>query len=678
MNLYVCRNVVFLDKGQENYQDFVNAFLVKYEDCKKLDYFNSTKSKKRFKTVRERRDLYTEDDNFIKFSRGLLEMIPESAYTCTVRKEIDSLCTPRIDLDAIKKTPPHFELRQDQVVAVVKCLVARRGVIQLPTATGKSAIIATVLSQLEEYNPGKLKALILAPTLSTVEGINDTLDEFGLSTSIFGHPKKSIVTPMTTSLVQSLVNQEESNPKLLHEINAVFYDECLPSNASIVMADGTCRTMLQIYEDDTLNEVLSYNVATDEYEPRRILRKFKTPFNDRFCRVYYEDPIKRKTKGVTLTPNHRVYTKNRGYVPASELTSDDLIKVDFPFARGWSTLTSSTYLKVKRVTFNVGKVAEYKYNLEVEKNHNYFANNVLVSNCHHLKCDTWNKLNTMLPNVEYAIGFSALSIDKEEIYATDIREISYTASLITGCSGKVLMHMDPSYYIERGIIALPVVIRIEHNDPLPPTVEESNWTEVSKLGLMSTGRTDKIARVSAIFARYGRKTLILVSERDYAFVLGRFLYQYGVHNFGVSFGAGTGWVCDTLHGTENREGVLYRYEDTMKVLDMLSDGSLDVVIGTSHIDEGVDLKRLDACILACGGKKDRRVIQRVGRVVRKSKTGKYAYIIDFTDSGSRVLSRQSKTRLDMYKEVIGVPESNVFDGISIDHVESKLKELEEL
>lgn len=674
VNLYVCRNVVFLSKSQKGYLDFVTSFLVKYEDVRKLDYFNSTKTKKRFKFVKERRNLYSEDDNFIMFSRGTLELIPESEYVAEYRQEVSEIVVPPFDYEDVKTTLDSFDLRDDQVVAVRKCLLAKRGVIQLPTATGKSAIITTTIKKLLQYNPS-LKILVLAPTLSTVEGINDTLLNNKVDTHIFGHPHKDLRCPVTTALVQSLISKSEDDPKFLEDVGAVFYDECLPSNAKILLPDGSSCKMSYLYENDSINEVMSYNTKTNQYEIKRILRKFKTPFNGKFWKIYFDDPVTGKTEGVTLTSNHKVWTRFRGYVQASELTEDDQIKVDYAFARYLNSLVSATYVKVKRVTPNVGSIAEYKYNIEVEDNHNYFANGVLVSNCHHLKCDTWNRLNLLLKNVEYSLGFSALSIDKSEINIHDIRDLSYESSLIVGCSGRVLMHMDPKYYIDHHIIAFPQVFRIKNIIELPEGTDESNWNSVTKLGLMSTPRTNKVAKVASIFSKYKRKTLILVSERDYAFTLGRFLVSYGISNFGISFGAGTGYLFDGL--SPDGEPV-YQDEDTLKVKDMLSSGEISVLIGTSHLDEGVDIKALDCMIIACGGKKDRRVIQRVGRVLRKSKTGKYAYVVDFTDDGSRVLSRQSKQRLEMYKESIGVPDDSLYDGIDVNSVENLLINLEGL
>jgi superfamily II DNA or RNA helicase len=48
----------------------------------------------------------------------------------------------------------------------------------------------------------------------------------------------------------------------------------------------------------------------------------------------------------------------------------------------------------------------YVYNLEVEKNHTYFANEVLVHNCHHLGAKTWSNLFNSYPKA-WKVGLTA-------------------------------------------------------------------------------------------------------------------------------------------------------------------------------------------------------------------------------------------------------------------------------
>lgn len=659
-------NVVFASKNQPGFDQFVKTYLTKYEKVTKPDIFNSTKFKKRFKTVNEIRLLYSDLGDCISFPRGILTMIPLNEYDCTLM-DSKRVTTPEVSDEEIRKSLDEFELRDDQVVAVRKCLRVKRGVIQLPTAVGKSAIITSTIKQLLKVNP-ELKSLVIAPTLSTVKNINESLKRNNIETSIFGHPDKSLSTSVTTALVPSLISESKNQSDFLQNIGAVFYDECLPRSTKVLLSDGREVEIGQVFEDDTINEVLSYDITTCEYVSKRILRKFKTPYNNRYSRLYFVDFYGEK-RGLSCTPSHKIYVKDKGYTPLKDISQGDLIKVDCPYLRN-SPVLKSYFVKVTGVVHNVGRRSKYKYNIEVEDTHNYFAEGVLVSNCHHLKCDTWNELNRLLVNAEYSLGFSALSVDKSEICLNNFKDLSYPSSLVIGCSGKVVMHLDPSYYIEKGIIANPVVFRVSHDENLS---SDLSWSDLVKKGLMSSSRTNKIAAISSMFSRYGRKTLILVSEKDFAFYLGEFLYRNGSLKFGISFGAGKGFVCK---GVDPEGKVVYSEEDSLEVIDKLSSGDIDILIATSHADEGCDIKSLDACILACGGKKDRRIIQRVGRVLRKSKNGKYAYVVDFTDEGSSVLRRQSNKRFEIYKDIIGVDENHLFDKISYSEVESKFVEIE--
>ena len=670
VKLFVNKNIVTLKKTTPDAQRFIKIYLTKYEDIVVPDLYNSTKNRRVFKTIKELRELYTEsqDKDFIYFSRGLLTLIPESEYEIRYTTK-DQMRIPEIDKDTLcNLTLPYFKLREDQVVAVMKSLLFKRGIIQLPTATGKSAIISSVLKSIKTANP-QMKALILAPTLSTVDNINDTLIKFGLDSEKFGSSNKSITKECTTSIIKSLITQSQKNPNLLKEINTVIYDECFPSTAKVLTTEGYL-SIGEIYNRSDINEVITYSTQSRQYEVHRILSKFKTPHNQRYSRVYYRNPITLKKEGVTATPYHKFWTKNRGYVMMKDLIPEDLLKIDIPEIRATCV---DPYAQVISIRHNVGKLSEFRYNLEIDETHNYFVDHILVSNCHHLKCDTWKSLNSLLPNVEYSLGFSALCIDPKEMYYRDIRQVSYDTSLIIGSTGPVLMHMNPSYYIERGIIARPVVFRLKNWIDIPQDFDETQYAKLVKLGLMSTPRINQICKVCGIFNKYNRKSLILVAEREQAFMIAEMLSRHELTNFGISFGARQGYTFSKYVNDK----VEYKTEDSHEVLCKISSGEISILIGTSHIDEGVDLSGLDTVIFAGSGKKDRRVIQRAGRALRSSKNGKYAYIIDFADNGSRVLSRHSRERLKIYENTIGISKDSIYD-IAIEGLEDKFKCLEGL
>ena len=679
VNIEIHKNIVAINKKDNpDYKLFCQSYLTKYEEVRVPDPINSFGGNKRYKTVKELRNLFVEDKERVYFSTGLLFIIPPTEYQ-TVYVESNHIKTPDVSLEDIKHTLDTFDLRDDQCLAVRKCISNRRGIIQMPTATGKSAIITSVIKQFQKENPD-MTFLALSPTLSTADNLNATFLENDLDSQVYGHPDKNL-KPVNVALVQTLIQESQNNLNLLNQIDAVFYDECLPQGSQILLNDYSTRSISDIYKDDSVQSVMSYDVLSNTYVPRRIIKKYKMDFNDKFWRVRYHIQSLQIDGSISLTSNHKLYVKGKGYIPVTELSCDDLLIYDIPELRD-NILQKYVECRVTNIFRGCGNKAEYKYNLEIEDTHCYFADKILVSNCHHLKCDTWNRLNLLLQNAEISLGFSALCIDSTELMLNNIKDFSYESAKIIGSTGKVLLNMTPSYYIQHNIIATPVVFRIHNYIPVPNNFDQYDFQKAIKMCIDSISRKMYIAKVAEMFSRHNYKTLILVSERDYGFEIGSQLVGHGVYGFGISYGSGEGHTYK-FSKTRKRKGTLsysvtYNNLDSLEVIRKFNDNEINVLIGTSHIDEGVDIANLDAVIIAGTGKKDRRIIQRVGRSLRKSKTGKYAYVIDFTDDGLALLNKHSMERLNIYKEVIGVATDKIYNNIDFNQVEPIFKSLENI
>lgn len=88
----------------------------------------------------------------------------------------------------------------------------------------------------------------------------------------------------------------------------------------------------------------------------------------------------------------------------------------------------------------------------------------------------------------------------------------------------------------------------------------------------------------------------------------------------------------------------------------LEQGSTPVLIASTIFDEGVDIPAIDGLVFAGGQRAEHRYIQRLGRGMRPNpKTGKTVLtVVDFMDTHSRIMWRQSKARLNAYKsDLIG-------------------------
>jgi len=93
---------------------------------------------------------------------------------------------------------------------------------------------------------------------------------------------------------------------------------CLPGSARILTLGGASVRIDKLSPGET---VLSYNTFTHLLESKRILRVFKNNLADRsMVRVRHENG------SIDCTFEHKIYTTNRGYVPAGLLTlSDQLV-----------------------------------------------------------------------------------------------------------------------------------------------------------------------------------------------------------------------------------------------------------------------------------------------------------------------------------------------------------------
>ena len=130
-----------------------------------------------------------------------------------------------------------------------------------------------------------------------------------------------------------------------------------------VSDDDPCEHVPQI-------EVLSYNIESNQKEWKPIIAFAETSPKAKVMKITDEE----SGKSIVVTPEHKVFTKNRGYVMAKDLTeTDELVFID-----GYSTKIIVEYLEEEIPV----------YDITVEGTHNFFANNILVHNCQEITLPT--------------------------------------------------------------------------------------------------------------------------------------------------------------------------------------------------------------------------------------------------------------------------------------------------
>lgn len=494
-------------------EDTISTSLV--ESCLFLYVSKMIKMGKQRIYVQDRFPLYWKsEEGDIFFPRGLLDILPQEVF------EIDSKETKELpdikveDLDdqeiaTILQPESGFDLRDDQVMAIKKILLFRRGIAQLATGAGKTEIMAALLKLFNKHFGYYPKTVIIVPTNHLAGQTKKRLSKYKIPIVDYREYRDISASPVFVTHPKALQNDILRNPKVLENVKVMIYDEG-----------------------------------------------------------------------------------------------------------------------------------------------------------HHLKAESWHSLHRALPNLEYSIALSASAVDPDRVTCRNLYEFTLDEALIIGATGRVLVNIPPSYYIKKGILAMPVVFKLYHpaNEKL-----QGRWDK----SLEAASRNALLANAAAFFAKYNRKVLILVNTTNHAFLLLEKFADLGyADQVRAAFGGGRNfkWVSYDPY-------IVPDYED---VFDLFDEGKIKILIGTSHLDEGFDVPNLDVCILGGGGKKDRKIIQRLGRMMRKTKTGKYGYVVDFTDHENPMLRKHSYARSRYYRKLIGIPEQYIFEGITFPEMKKLFFQLEEI
>lgn len=106
-------------------------------------------------------------------------------------------------------------------------------------------------------------------------------------------------------------------------------DECVRGDTKVWVSEGVELPIEFIYENDDITHVMSFNQHTNSYEKQRIVRKIRTPWkkDQNWYEIVCKLPTGKQTK-LVVTDNHKIWTSNRGYVRADELTTSDVVKFD--------------------------------------------------------------------------------------------------------------------------------------------------------------------------------------------------------------------------------------------------------------------------------------------------------------------------------------------------------------
>lgn len=229
---------------------------------------------------------------------------------------------------------------------------------------------------------------------------------------------------------------------------------------------------------------------------------------------------------------------------------------------------------------------------------------VILEEAHEASGESYFNVLSYCKNAHYRLALTATPFMKED--AEDNMRLM-------ACAGNIGIKVSEKQLIDRGILAKPYFKYID-NPKSAKLFRTTTWQRAYKLGISECSvRNAIVIKEVEKMVKRNLSVMVLVQHTGHGEALKAVLKKMGIK---VEF----------LRGS-------VKQEDRRRHLDALGRGDLDALIGTNVLDVGVDVPSVGGIILAGGGKAEVALRQRIGRGLRRKKSGpNIALIVDFADS----------------------------------------------
>lgn len=224
-----------------------------------------------------------------------------------------------------------------------------------------------------------------------------------------------------------------------------------------------------------------------------------------------------------------------------------------------------------------------------------------------------------------------------------MRESAEDNMRLMAAFGPVLIKISEQMLIERGILAKPYFKYVDVT-PHPKLHRTSPWERAYKFGYLENMNMHKaVLRDGLLAHRVGLPILTLVLRKDHGERL-RELYEK------------VGLRAVFLKGENDNQERKLR-------LAQLAAGEIDVAIGTTIVDVGVDVPAVALLQLVGGGKAEVALRQRIGRALRAKKLwANVAFVADYSCNMNATLRDHYRQRRRIVEMTPGFVEGILPDG----------------
>lgn len=289
-------------------------------------------------------------------------------------------------------------------------------------------------------------------------------------------------------------------------------------------------------------------------------------------------------------------------------------------------------MKIKNIEY-IDRNNEDVYNIEVEDNHNYFVNNILVSNCHVLsnKGELFKLIKKINTNKVFGFSGTIPEIEKEKYWN------------IAGICGMILSEKKSAELQEQGYIAKSkfISIRFQHSTPQPQPLEliEDKFELAKAMYPLELAFVEKCEYTNTIICK-----LLFNLKNNSIILFDHIEHGHSLHSIMNKINENGSKEVFYIDGSID---VAYR-EYVRGKLEEIDNGIL--IANTACFSTGINIKNIHNIAFAFGsGKSTTKIIQSVGRGLRTHENKQNLLLIDFHHSYI-YSTKHYTTRLKLYEQ----------------------------
>lgn len=260
---------------------------------------------------------------------------------------------------------------------------------------------------------------------------------------------------------------------------------------------------------------------------------------------------------------------------------------------------------------------------------------VIMEEAHEASGNSYYEIMRHCVNANFRLALTATPFMKEDEEAN---------MRLMACCGPVGYRVTEKKLIDLGILATPYFKYVKIKNRPPKLYRSTGWQSAYRLGITDCEERNHLIVEEVMKAKtYGLSTMVLIQHTAHGETLKNMIAKAGAR---VRFIFGD---CD--------------HETRKAALRELGEGKIDVLIGSTILDVGVDVPACGMIVLGGGGKAEVALRQRVGRGLRAKKAGpNVAFIVDFQDTFNDHLKNHFHQRQHIISTTEGFGERIIPDG----------------